>query len=168
LLSVNVGLPRDIAWQGKTVHTSVWKAAVQGPRFVRRLNIDGDRQGDLAGHGGEHRAVFVCQIAASAYIDEKVQIGDVLEISAPRGDFILRAGDGPVVLQSAGVGATPVLAMLYALAAEASRREIWWLHGARNGREHPFAAEARSLLKTMARGHSHIRKTSPGPEDRPG
>ena len=62
LLSVNVGLPRDIAWRGKTVHTAVWKEPVQGRRMVRRLNIDGDGQGDLAGHGGEHRAVFVYQI----------------------------------------------------------------------------------------------------------
>jgi MOSC domain-containing protein YiiM len=54
LLSVNVGLPRDIPWQGKTVHTAVWKAPVQAPRVVRRLNIDSDGQGDLAGHGGEH------------------------------------------------------------------------------------------------------------------
>ena len=61
LLSVNVGLPRDIAWHGKTVHTGVWKAPVAGRRMVRRLNIDGDGQGDLAGHGGEHRAVLVYQ-----------------------------------------------------------------------------------------------------------
>ena len=53
LLSVNVGLPRDIEWQGKTVHTAVWKTPVQGRRMTRRLNIDGDGQGDLAGHGGE-------------------------------------------------------------------------------------------------------------------
>ena len=67
LLSVNVGLPRDVAWQGKTVHTAVWKAPVEGPRIVRRLNIDGDGQGDLAGHGGEHRAVFVYQIDSYRY-----------------------------------------------------------------------------------------------------
>lgn len=67
LLSVNVGLPRDIAWQGKTVHTSVWKTSVQGPRMVRRLNIDGDGQGDLAGHGGEHRAVLVYQLDSYRY-----------------------------------------------------------------------------------------------------
>jgi ferredoxin-NADP reductase len=417
LLSVNVGLPRDIPWQGKTVRTAVWKEAVRGPRVVRRLNVDGDGQGDLAGHGGEHRAVFVYQMdsyrywqselgrndftygqfgenftveglpdrevcvgdrykigsalfevtqprvtcyrvgirmnepqmaallvahhrpgfylrvleegqveagdeivqvgvdpermtvseidallylpgrsrsqleralripalsagwrgsfkellakeeggaattgdagraaargtpspwpgfrpvrvsrknresasvtslllepvdglpltaarpgqfivlrlglaqgapaqmrsyslsgepsarcyrisvkrelngVASAYIDEKVQIGDVLEISAPRGDFTLRPGDGPVVLLSSGVGATPVLAMLHALATEASGREVWWLYGARSGSEHPFAEEARGLLKAMARGHSHIRYSSPAPEDRRG
>ena len=67
LLSVNVGLPRDIPWQGKTVHTAVWKEPVQGRRMVRRLNIDGDGQGDLAGHGGEHRAVFVYQIDSYRY-----------------------------------------------------------------------------------------------------
>ena len=59
LLSVNVGLPQDVSWHGRTVHTAVWKRPVAGSRMVRRLNIDGDGQGDLAGHGGEHRAVFV-------------------------------------------------------------------------------------------------------------
>ena len=67
LLSVNVGLPRDVTWQGKTVHTGIWKAPVKGPRMVRRLNIDGDGQGDLAGHGGERRAVFVYQMDSYRY-----------------------------------------------------------------------------------------------------
>src|SRR3954447_25156333 len=67
LLSVNVGLPRDVTWQDKTVHTGIWKTPVEGPRMVRRLNIDGDGQGDLAGHGGEHRAVFVYQIDSHRY-----------------------------------------------------------------------------------------------------
>lgn len=52
LLSVNVGLPRDIEWQGRTVYTGIWKDAIRGPRMVRRLNVDGDGQGDLSGHGG--------------------------------------------------------------------------------------------------------------------
>lgn len=414
LLSVNVGLPRDIIWQGRTVHTSVWKAPVTGPRMVRRLNIDGDGQGDLAGHGGEHRAVFVYQIdsyryweqqlgrsdseygqfgenftvdgladtevcigdryriggalfevtqprvtcyrvgirmnvpemaallvthgrpgfyfrvleegqveagdeivqvasgperlnvseidallykpghvsdkleralripalsagwrrsfeallvrqgkdgattgnagltgaaapppawrgfrgfrvagkvresgnvvsltleptggqpvatalpgqfivlrlgaspaptlmrsyslsgapgtlrvsikreahgAASSYVDETLQVGDIVQASAARGSFTLRSGDTPVVLLSAGIGVTPVLAMLHSLAAEASTREIWWLYGTRSGREHPFAEEARELLDALARRHSHISYSAPGPEDRPG
>ena len=67
LLSVNVGMPQNVAWQGRTVYTSVWKHQVNGPRLVRRLNIDGDGQGDLAGHGGEHRAVFVYQIDSYRY-----------------------------------------------------------------------------------------------------
>jgi ferredoxin-NADP reductase/MOSC domain-containing protein YiiM len=62
LLSVNVGMPRDVAWQGKTVHTGIWKAPVDGPVMARRLNLDGDGQGDLQGHGGEQRAVLVYQI----------------------------------------------------------------------------------------------------------
>ena len=68
----------------------------------------------------------------------------MLDVSAPRGSFTLRPGDKPIVLLSAGIGATPVLAMLHALAAEASTRKVWWLHGARSGQEHPFAEEARA------------------------
>ena len=67
LLSVNVGLPQDVAWHGRTVRTAVWKRPAGEPRMVRRLNIDGDGQGDLAGHGGEHRAVFVYQIESYQY-----------------------------------------------------------------------------------------------------
>jgi MOSC domain-containing protein YiiM len=395
LVSVNVGLPRDVAWQGRTVHTAIWKTPVEGPRMVRRLNIDGDRQGDLAGHGGEHRAVFVYQMdsyrywqdqlgrndfaygqfgenfsvdglsdaevcigdryriggalfevtqprvtcyrvgirtnepemaallvrhgrpgfyfrvleegeveagdeitqvasgpermsvseinallyapghpreqleralripalsagwrrsfaallaqareeggatgnagltaasgpppawrgfrplrvarkvresgnvislllepadghplaaavpgqfvvlrlgpaaaptlmrsyslsgqpgttsyrvsikreahgAAGAYVDDELRVGDIVHASAARGSFTLRPGDTPVVLLSAGIGVTPVLAMLHALAAEASARDIWWLYGTRNGREHPFAEETRGLAR---------------------
>ena len=89
-------------------------------------------------------------------------------MQAPRvAAFTLRPGDRPVALVSAGIGVTPVLAMLHALAAEASTREIWWLYGARNGREHPFAEETRGLLKALARSHSHIRYSSPDAEDRP-
>jgi ferredoxin-NADP reductase/MOSC domain-containing protein YiiM len=67
LLSVNVGLPRDVPWRGKTVYTGVWKHSVPGPRMVRQLNIDGDGQGDLNGHGGEQRAVLVYQIQSYDY-----------------------------------------------------------------------------------------------------
>ena len=78
LLSVNVGLPRDIAWQGKTVHTGIWKAAVEGPRMVRRLNIDGDGQGDLNGHGGERRAVFVYQMDSYRYWQSQLGRNDFI------------------------------------------------------------------------------------------
>lgn len=67
LVSVNVGMPKDVPWQGKTVHTGIWKTPVDGPVMVRRLNIDGDGQGDLAGHGGEQRAVMVYQIESYEY-----------------------------------------------------------------------------------------------------
>jgi MOSC domain-containing protein YiiM/ferredoxin-NADP reductase len=394
LLSVNVGLPQDVAWHGRTVHTAVWKRPVDGRRMVRRLNIDGDGQGDLTGHGGEHRAVFVYQVesyrywqeqlgrddftygqfgenftvagladdqvcigdryrigeamfevtqprvtcyrvgirmddpripallishhrpgfylrvlreglvqagdeivqvaagaeamtvaevdallylpghprqqvaralripalpagwrtsfqamlgqaealggvggnaglaavspppawpgfrplavtaieresesvvsvyladpkgtavppalpgqfltlrlivgdaaqpllrsyslsgapgadtyrisvkrephgAGSRFVHTRVHAGDALEVAAPRGTFVLQPGDSPVLLISAGVGATPVLAMLHALADTRSGRDVWWLHSARNRTEEPFAAESRSLL----------------------
>jgi ferredoxin-NADP reductase/MOSC domain-containing protein YiiM len=414
LLSVNVGLPRDVAWQGRTVHTGIWKAQVKGPRRVRRLNIDGDGQGDTAGHGGEHRAVFVYQDdsyrywqahlgrsnlvhgqfgenftvegladtnvcigdryrigsalfevtqprvtcyrlgirmdepdmpallvrhgrpgfyfrvieegdveagdeimqvsagpermsvfeinallympphprerleralripalsrgwhrsfealleqqrkenkaagnaglgpvaspppawrgfrpfrvarkipesssvtslmlepvdghpvaaalpgqfvvirlepsaaqamtrsyslssgpdtasyrisikreahgAASRYIADELLADAPVQLGAPRGSFTLRPGARPVVLLSAGIGVTPVLAMLHALAAEATTRDVWWLHGTRNGREHAFAAEARGLLARLARHHSHLCYSAPDPGDR--
>jgi MOSC domain-containing protein YiiM len=67
LLSVNVDMPRDVTWRGRTVHTGVFKQAVDGRRPVGRLNIEGDGQGDVAGHGGEQRAVFVCQMDSYRY-----------------------------------------------------------------------------------------------------
>ena len=106
--------------------------------------------------------------AAGAYIEAEVRVGDMVEVSAPRGSFTLKPGDGPVVLLSAGVGATPVLAMLHALAAGASPREIWWVHGARSGDEHPFAAETRALLEALPHGHSHVRYSAPDLADRLG
>jgi ferredoxin-NADP reductase/MOSC domain-containing protein YiiM len=104
---------------------------------------------------------------ASAYIDDELQVGSIVEASAARGSFTLRPGGSPVVLLSAGIGVTPVLAMLHALVAEASAREVWWMYGTRNGREHPFAQETRGLLKALAHCHSHICYSSPDPEDRP-
>ncbi len=415
LLSVNVGLPKDVTWHGRTVHTAVWKRPAAGPQLVRRLNIDGDGQGDLAGHGGEHRAVFVYQIesyqywqkqlgrddftygqfgenftvagladdqvcigdryrigeavfevtqprvtcyrvgirmddpqipallishhrpgfylrvlregvvqagddivqvaagpeamtvaevdallylpghprqqvaralripalpagwrdsfrailgqaeapggaegnagltalspppawpgfrplavtaigrdsesvasvyladpngapvpaalpgqfltlrlivsdgppllrsyslsgapgadtyrisvkrephgAGSRFVHTHVHPGDTLQVAAPRGTFVLQPGDSPVLLISAGVGATPVLAMLHALADTGSGRDIWWLHGARNRAEQPFAAESRSLLAQLSSGHRYICYSRPGPNDAAG
>jgi len=72
LVAVNVGMPKDVSWQGKTVFTGVFKDAVSGPRRVRKLNIDGDGQGDLAGHGGEQRAVFVYQLGSYRYWEREL------------------------------------------------------------------------------------------------
>ncbi len=104
--------------------------------------------------------------AASGYMHTELRVGDVIEAGAPRGSFVLRAGDRPVVLISAGVGATPVLAMLHALAAERSTRHVWWLHGARNGGEHAFGEEARVLLEQLPDAHRVICYSQPGPDDR--
>ena len=79
LLSVNVGLPRDIEWKGRTVHTGIWKEPVHGRCRVRRLNLDGDGQGDLAGHGGEQRAVFVYQIESYRYWQEQLKRTDFVD-----------------------------------------------------------------------------------------
>lgn len=106
--------------------------------------------------------------AASGYIDDELQVGDIVQASAARGSFTLQPGGSPVVLLSAGIGVTPVLAMLHVLAAEASTREVWWIYATRNSREHPFAGEARGLLTALAHHHSHISYSSPDPEDRPG
>lgn len=73
LLSVNVGLPRDITWKGRTVHTGVWKCPLHGRCRVARLNLEGDGQGGLAGHEGEHRAVFVYQICSYRYWQEQLK-----------------------------------------------------------------------------------------------
>ena len=76
LLSVNVGMPKDVSWRGKTVFTGVFKDPVTGPRRVRKLNVDGDGQGDLAAHGGEHRAVFVYQIDSYRYWERELDRSD--------------------------------------------------------------------------------------------
>ncbi len=104
---------------------------------------------------------------AGTYIRDGIQIGDILDAAAPRGNFVLGPGGGPVILLSAGIGATPVLAMLHALAAAMSPREVWWIHGAHDGGEHPFAEEVRARLKALPHSHRHIRYSSPGPADRP-
>jgi ferredoxin-NADP reductase/MOSC domain-containing protein YiiM len=400
LVSVNVGLPKDVPWQGKTVHTGIWKQPVTGPVMVRRLNIDGDGQGDLAGHGGEQRAVFVYQLdsyrhwerhfgrddfvygmfgenltveglpdaevcigdryrigdaefevtqprvtcyrvgmrvgepqlpallvahhrpgfylrviteghieageaivkistgpealsvadtdallylpgrdsgklraalripalspgwqgsfrdllaepapepgpawpafrslrvtkvvredatvcsiylaaddgtalpaaragqyltlkvtgagqpvpvrsyslssapdtgtyrisvkqephgVASGYLNQDVQAGALLDVAAPRGEFVLDEDTGPVLLISAGIGVTPVLSMLYQLAAAGSEREVWWLYGARGPAEHPFAAEAHGLLASLPNAREHIFYSAATPAER--
>jgi ferredoxin-NADP reductase/ferredoxin len=106
--------------------------------------------------------------AVSSYLHNHVQAGDVLEVSAPRGGFTLGSGDAPVVLLSAGIGATPVLAMLHSLSSAASRREVWWIYGARDRAEHPFAKESRGLLQTLVNSRSHVVYSKPDSEDRLG
>jgi ferredoxin-NADP reductase/MOSC domain-containing protein YiiM len=106
--------------------------------------------------------------AGSRFVHTRVRAGDQLEVAAPRGTFTLRPGAAPALLISAGVGATPVLAMLHALAAAGSGRDIWWLHGARSRAEEPFATESRSLVETLPQGHRHICYSRPGPDDAEG
>jgi len=106
--------------------------------------------------------------AAGTYLRDHVRVGDVLEVSSPRGSFILQSGERPVVLLSAGIGATPVLAMLYALAAARSTRQVLWLHAARDRQHHPFAAEVRRLMGMIAHARSYVCYSKPGSGDKIG
>jgi ferredoxin-NADP reductase/MOSC domain-containing protein YiiM/ferredoxin len=103
--------------------------------------------------------------AASGYLHARLAVGDQLEIAAPRGTFILDESDAPVLLISAGIGATPVLAMLNALAQKHSDREVWWLHGARSSQEHSFAAETRTLLASCPKARTRVYYSRPGADD---
>jgi ferredoxin-NADP reductase len=105
---------------------------------------------------------------AGTYLREHVRLGDVLDVSSPRGSFVLESGDRPIVLLSAGIGATPVLAMLYALASARSTRPVWWLHAARDRQHHPFAAEVRRLIPALTRGRSYVCYSRPGSDDKIG
>src|SRR5262245_18527580 len=69
-------MPKDVTWRGRTVFTGVFKDPVDGPARVRRLNIDGDGQGDKGGHGGEHRAVFVYQLDSYRYWERELGRSD--------------------------------------------------------------------------------------------
>jgi ferredoxin-NADP reductase/MOSC domain-containing protein YiiM len=106
--------------------------------------------------------------AAGTYLREHVRVGDALDVSSPRGSFILQSGERPVVLLSAGIGATPVLAMLYALAAARSTRQILWLHAARDREHHPFADEVRRLMLALTHGRSYVCYSRPGSRDKMG
>jgi ferredoxin-NADP reductase/MOSC domain-containing protein YiiM len=152
-------------------------AALPGQFVVLRLPIQSGAPPVLRSYslsslpGTRHYRVSIKQEengVASTYLRTRIKLGSDLEVSAPRGSFTLRSGSEPLVLLSAGVGATPVLAMLHALAAEKSNRPVWWLFGARNREEHPFREESRSLLQELKYGHSYIQYSRPGPADRRG
>jgi MOSC domain-containing protein YiiM/ferredoxin-NADP reductase len=106
--------------------------------------------------------------AAGTYLRERVRVGDVLDVSSPRGSFILESGERPVVLLSAGIGATPVLAMLHALAAARSTQQVLWVHTARDGQHHPFAAEVRDLMLRLDHGRSYVCYSRPDSRDKIG
>jgi ferredoxin-NADP reductase/ferredoxin len=106
--------------------------------------------------------------AGSRYMHDHVEVGDLLDVAAPRGSFVLREGTRPVVLISAGVGATPVLAMLHALVRERATRPVWWLHGARNRDEHAFGPEVDTLLTALPDAHRLVAYSRPAATDAPG
>ena len=152
-------------------------AALPGQFVVLRLQVQSGAPPILRSYslsnppGSGHYRVTIKQEEnglASTYLRTRIKPGSNLEVSAPRGSFTLRSGTEPVVLLSAGVGVTPVLAMLHALAAGKSSRPVWWLYGARNREEHPFREESRALLQQLQHGHSYVQYSRPGPADRRG
>ena len=99
------------------------KPAPEAPALVRSYSLSGEPS-------DERWRISIKREpngAAGAYVEAGLKVGDVIDASAPRGAFTLARGDGPVVLMSAGIGSTPVLAMLQTLAAGGSRRDVWWI-----------------------------------------
>jgi ferredoxin-NADP reductase/MOSC domain-containing protein YiiM/ferredoxin len=133
-----------------------------GPEMTRSYSLS-----DIADERG-YRISVKRERAGSRYLHDRVSAGDLLEVAAPRGSFVLRDGARPVVLISAGVGATPVLSMLHALAREHSTRPVWWLHGARNREEHAFGAEVDGLLAALPDSHRVVAYSQPAGADSPG
>jgi ferredoxin-NADP reductase/MOSC domain-containing protein YiiM/ferredoxin len=147
-------------------------AAAPGQYLTVRVRPDADApplvrsysMSDLAGEHG-YRISVKREGPGSRYLHDHVAVGDVLDVAAPRGSFVLRDGTRPVVLVSAGVGATPVLAMLRALAVAHGTRPVWWLHGARNRAEHAFGAEVDELLAALPDGHRLVVYSRPDSGD---
>ena len=159
----NDGQPLPIALPGQYVVLHLQPGANRPPLF---------RSYSLSGPASTERYRISVRIephgAAGIYLKEQVRVGDVLDVSSPRGTFILQPGGQPVVLLSAGIGATPVLAMLHGLAANRSTRQIFWLHSARDRQHHPFASEARSLIGTLPNARAYVCYSRPGADDKTG
>jgi ferredoxin-NADP reductase/MOSC domain-containing protein YiiM/ferredoxin len=105
---------------------------------------------------------------AGAYLRHHVGVGDILDVSLPRGNFVLQSGERPVVLISAGIGATPLLAMLHELAGAQITRQVTWIHGVRDRQHHPFAREVRRLIRALPHGRSVVFYSRPGPDEKLG
>lgn len=148
-----------------------------GQFLTVKVRIEGDaspliRSYSLSGEPGTGTYRISVKVephgAASNHLRTHLRPGDILDVAAPRGTFCLSDGETPVVLLSAGVGVTPVLAMLHSLVRSRSGRQVWWLHAARNGTEHPFAMEVRELLAELGDARSIVNYSKPGVADREG
>jgi ferredoxin-NADP reductase/MOSC domain-containing protein YiiM len=152
-------------------------APLPGQYVVVRLHLTGGgpalfRSYSLSGPLSTERYRISVKVepngAAGTYLKEHIRVGDALDVSSPRGSFILQSGERPVVLLSAGIGVTPVLAMLYALAAAHSTRQVLWLHSARDRQHHPFATEVRRLLLALPHARAYVCYSRPGTRDKLG
>jgi len=157
------GLPLQQARPGQYVVLRLRQDA-KDPAFFRSYSLSG------APSTGRYRISVKLEPngAAGTYLGNRVRVGDTLDVSAPRGDFVLKEGIGPVVLLSAGIGVTPVLSMLHALSVAGSRRQVLWIHAARDGEHHPFGAESRRLLNMLEHARGHVCYSAPAASDRMG
>jgi len=140
------------------------KPATGGPAFFRSYSLSGP----LSTERFRISVKIEPNGAGGTYLREHLRAGDHLDVSSPRGDFVLQPGERPVVLLSAGIGATPVLAMLHALAAARSARRVVWLHTARDGQHHPFSGEVRGLIRALTNCRSYVCYTRPNSSDKIG
>jgi ferredoxin-NADP reductase/MOSC domain-containing protein YiiM/ferredoxin len=145
-------LPTPLAGQFLTVRVT----GAADPPPVRSYSLSG------AADGGSYRISVKREPRGlvSSYLHATLRPGDVLDCAAPRGDFHFADGDSPVLLISAGIGVTPVLAMLHRLAADRSARDVWWIHTTRDRAHHAFAQESRRLLRTLPHTHEHVYYTA--------
>ena len=157
------GQPLPTATPGQYVVVRL-QPAVGGPPLFRSYSLSGP----LSSQSYRISVKIEPNGVAGTYLRENLRVRDALDVSSPRGAFILEPGERPVVLLSAGIGATPVLAMLYALAAQHSTRRVLWLHAARDGEHHAFAAEVRHLMLALTRGRSYVCYSRPGSRDKIG
>ena len=157
------GQPQPTALPGQYVVLRL-QTTPAGPPLFRSYSLSGPPS------TGRHRISVKIEPngAAGTYLQKRVRVGDILDVSSPRGSFVLQSGERPVVLLSAGIGATPVLAMLYALADARSTRQVLWLHASRDRQHHPFAAEVRRLMLALAHGRSYVCYSRPGSLDQIG
>ncbi|HEY5756431.1 MAG TPA: MOSC and FAD-binding oxidoreductase domain-containing protein [Steroidobacter sp.] len=159
----STGQPLPIAMPGQYVVVRL-QPANGGPPIFRSFSLSGPRSTE------RYRISVKIEPngMAGTYLRNQLRLHDTIDVSSPRGSFILQPGEQPVVLLSAGIGATPVLAMLSALSAEQSKRQVLWLHSARDGEHDPFAAEVRRLLLTLDHGNSRVCYSRPGSHDKAG
>jgi ferredoxin-NADP reductase/MOSC domain-containing protein YiiM/ferredoxin len=157
------GQPLPMALPGQYVVVRL-QPVVGGPPLFRSYSLSGP----LSSERYRISVKIEPNGVAGTYLREQVRVRDALDVSAPRGSFILEPGERPVVLLSAGIGATPVLAMLHTLAAQRSTRQVLWLHAARDGEHHAFAADVRHLMLALARGRSYACYSRPDSRDRIG
>ncbi|OBI81538.1 MOSC and FAD-binding oxidoreductase domain-containing protein [Mycobacterium asiaticum] len=153
LLGSDDGSPLPNSLPGQ--HVTVRIPGAGDPAPLRSYSLSGDPAAGVyrisvkrEGHG-----------LVSRWLHDHVQAGSVVDVAAPRGDFTLADGGGPVVLISAGIGATPLLAMLNALAAADGNREVWWLHSTRNRQSLAFEDEVGALVNAQAHAHLRVQYT---------